>query len=336
MLPTRLFTHISPTPEVQTMTNKQAMTENRSMRRRLNYRTADALWGYAFVTLPLIGLFVFVVIPLIMTIYASFTNWPLGQSIFSAKWVGFKNYTSMFEKDLFWKSLENTFFYLIGIPIGLTLSLIFACTMNRGARYESAFRVIYYVPVVSSLVAVSFVFQRLFMSDGGAINNLLMSLGVQNPPNWMSNPGYTKWVIIILAVWKGMGSSIILFIAGMQGISGTYYEAARVDGASWLYSFRKITLPLLMPVMFYLIVTGVIGGMQMYVEPRLMFTNNGPSNSTFTTVVYLYDNIFRNNKAGFGSASAVVLGVIVFVITLIQFKVNGWGEDRSEKAKKNR
>ena len=286
----------------------------------------DNLWGYAFVAIPLIGLVVFVLIPLCMSIYASFTAWPLGQPLMSAKWVGLKNYIDMFKQPLFWKSLGNTFFYMIGIPIGLLLSLIFAAAMNRGSRYENIFRVIYYIPVVSSVVAISFLFQRLFMTDGGAINAFLMSLGIENPPNWLNSPVYSKWVIIIMSVWKGLGSSIILYIAGMQGISTSYYEAAKIDGANWLYIFRKITLPLLMPVTFYLVVTGIIGGAQMYVEPRLVFTANGPANSTFTTVMHLYDYTFTNSKAGYGSAVSLVLGFIVFIVTALQFYINKKGE----------
>lgn len=287
------------------------------------FRVLDNIWGYAFVLIPIIGLVVFVLIPLCMTVYASFTAWPLGQKITSAKWVGLDNYITMFNTPLFWKSLGNTFFYMIGIPIGLVLSLVYASLMNRGTRYENVFRVIYYTPVITSTVAVSFIFQRMFMSDGGVINTYLLALGIKNPPNWMSHPGYTKWVIIIMAVWKGLGNSIILYIAGMQGISRTYYEAAKIDGASWFYTFRKITIPLLMPVTFYLVVTGIIGGAQMYVEPRLVFAGNGPANSTFTTVIHLYDNTFRYSKAGYGSAVANVLGIIVFVITAFQFYING-------------
>ena len=298
------------------------------------FRVLDNIWGYAFVLIPIISLVVFVVIPLCMSIYASFTAWPLGQKITSAKWVGLNNYITMFNTPLFWKSLGITFFYMIGIPIGLVLSIIYAALMNRGTRYENVFRVIYYTPVITSTVAVSFIFQRMFMSDGGVVNNYLMALGIKNPPNWMSHPGYTKWVIIIMAVWKGLGSSIILYIAGMQGISRTYYEAAKIDGASWFYTFRKITIPLLMPVTFYLIVTGIIGGAQMYVEPRLIFTGNGPANSTFTTVIHLYDNTFRYSKAGYGSAVANILGIIVFIITAFQFYINGRRE-RYEETKTN-
>ena len=294
--------------------------------RGLNYRQKDALWGYGMIAIPLIGMLIFTLIPFGMSVYASFTSWPMGQAIEKAKVVGVKNYVDMFNNKLFWQSLGNTFYYMIGIPIGLAISLLLAAAMNRGTHYEKVFRVVYYVPVISSVVAITFVFQQIFNSDVGIINEGLRAIGVADPPNWMSHAGYTKWVIIIMAVWKGLGSSIILYIAGMQGVSRSYYEAAQVDGANWWQSFTRITLPLLMPVTFYLIVTGVIGGAQMYVEPRLMFTGNGPNNSTFTTVIHLYDRTFANSKAGYGSAVAVFLAVIVFILTLIQFRLNGKGD----------
>lgn len=275
------------------------------------------------IALPFIGMIIFLIIPFAMSVYASFTAWPLGQPIRDAKVIGLSNYIEMFKAPLFRKSLSNTFFYMIGIPIGLVISVVLAQLMNRGTKFENTFRVIYYIPVVTSTVAVSFVFQRLFMTDGGgSINNFLSSIGIANPPNWLGHPSYTKWVIIIMSVWKGLGGSIILYIAGMQGISETYYEAAKIDGASGLQSFFRITMPLLSPVTFYLIVTSVIGGAQMFVEPRLIFANNGPANSTFTTVIYLYDYTFRNSRAGYGSAIAVTLGFIVFVLTAIQLYVN--------------
>ena len=282
----------------------------------------DNLWGYGFVALPLLGMAVFVVIPFGMTISSSFTNWPLGQSIFSARWIGLKNYLDMFTNPLFWKSLANTFYYMLGIPIGIALALFYASLMNRGTPAERLFRVIYYMPVITSVVAVSFIFQRLFMTDGGAVNTFLQAIGVANPPRWLSDPRYTKWVIIIMSVWKGLGGSIILYIAGMQGISKTFYEAARIDGAGTFCIFRKITFPLLMPVTFYMVVTSIIGGAQIYVEPRLIFTDNGPANSTFSTVIYLYDHTFRNSRAGFGSAIAMILSIIIFVITAIQIYFN--------------
>ncbi len=183
----------------------------------LNYRQKDALWGYGLITIPLIGMLIFVLIPFGMSVYASFTSWPMGQAIEKAKNVGLKNYIDMFNNKLFWQSLGNTFYYMIGIPIGLAISLLLAYAMNRGTHYEKVFRVVYYVPVISSVVAITFVFQQIFNSDVGIINEGLRALGVSDPPNWMSHAGYTKWVIMIMAIWKGLGSSIILYIAGMQG-----------------------------------------------------------------------------------------------------------------------
>jgi len=300
-------------------------------------RLTDNLWGYAFVFIPLLGMAIFVVIPFCMTLYSGFTNWPLGQSIFSARWIGVKNYVDMFKNQMFWKSLSNTFYYMLGIPIGIALSLLLAALMNRNTPGETIFRVIYYTPVITSVVAVSFVFQRLFMTDGGIVNTYLQFIGITNPPRWLSDPRYTKWVIIVMTVWKGIGGSIILYIAGMQGISPTFYEAAQIDGASPIYIFRKITFPLLMPVTFYMIVTSIIGGAQIYVEPRLIFTDNGPANSTFSTVIYLYDHTFRQSRAGYGSAIAMVLSIIVFIVTAIQLYINGQGAGHDRKnVKKNR
>ena len=280
---------------------------------------------------------IFIVIPFCMTLYAGFTNWPLGQSIFSVRWIGLKNYVDMFKNHLFWKSLANTFYYMLGIPIGVALSLLLAALMNRDTPGETIFRVIYYTPVITSVVAVSFIFQRLFMTDGGIVNTYLQFIGISNPPRWLSDPRYTKWVIIIMSVWKGLGGSVILYIAGMQGISPTFYEAARIDGANPLDIFRRRTFPLLMPVTFYMVVTTIIGGAQIFVEPRLIFTDNGPANSTFSTVIYLYDHTFRQSRAGYGSAIAMVLSIIVFVVTAIQIYINGMGAEHDRKnVKKNR
>ncbi len=282
----------------------------------------ENIWGYAFIVLPFIGLILFTLLPLIISIYSSFTAWPLGQSLFDAKFIGWDNYKEVLNSDMFWKSLGNTFYYMIGIPIGLVISLILAMMMNRGTRYENTFRVIYYIPVITSTVAISFVFRQLFSSDSGIVNNILSNFGIEDTPFWLSDPRYTKWVIIIMTVWKGIGNSIIMYIAGMQGIDAGLYEAATIDGANSWKRFRYITIPLLRPVTFYLIVTSVIGGTQMYTEPRLVYTANGPANSTFTTVIHLYDYTFVHSRAGYGSAVAVILAIIVFILTAMMLYSN--------------
>lgn len=302
--------------------NQKRENDKKKSRRLSSSAVRENLWGYSFVALPIIGMIVFVVIPFAMSIYSSFTAWPLGQSVFDAKFIGFKNYSRLFQDARFWDSLKNTFYYMVGIPIGLILSLFFASLMNRKTKSNNFFRVIYYTPVICSVVAITFIFQHLFTSDGGGINGILQSLGVEDLPLWFHSPFYARMMIVAMCVWKGLGVSIILYIAGMQGISPTYYEAAKIDGAGWFQTFRKITLPLLTPVTFYLVVTGIIGGAQMYVEPRLLFNNYGPGESTFTTVMYLYDQTFWHSKAGYGAAIAIILGVIIFAVTAIQFSVN--------------
>ena len=282
----------------------------------------ENIWGYAFIVLPFIGLILFTLLPLIISIYSSFTAWPLGQSLFDAKFIGWDNYKEVLNSDMFWKSLGNTFYYMIGIPIGLVISLTLAMMMNRGTRYENTFRVIYYIPVITSTVAISFVFRQLFSSDSGIVNNILSNFGIEDTPFWLSDPRYTKWVIIIMTVWKGIGNSIIMYIAGMQGIDAGLYEAATIDGANSWKRFTYITIPLLRPVTFYLIVTSVIGGTQMYTEPRLVYTANGPANSTFTTVIHLYDYTFVHSRAGYGSAVAVILAIIVFILTAMMLYSN--------------
>ncbi|MBR3644084.1 MAG: sugar ABC transporter permease, partial [Parasporobacterium sp.] len=191
---------------MQKTADKPAVSSKARKSGGLNNRQKDTLWGYALIAIPFIGMIIFTLIPFGMSVYTSFTSWPMGQPIAKAKFVGLKNYIDAFKNPLFWKSLTNTFFYMIGIPIGLVISLILAAAMNRGTRYEKVFRVIYYVPVISSVVAITFVFQQIFNADVGVINEGLRFLGIKNPPNWMSHASYTKWVIIILSVWKGLGS----------------------------------------------------------------------------------------------------------------------------------
>lgn len=303
------------------------MKKLKNKRKNNSIRFNESFWGYAFIIIPFLGMIIFTLIPFFMTIYSSLTSWPMGQALSDAKFIGLKNYAEAFKSDMFWKSLGNTFYYMLGIPIGLLLAVIFASLMNRDAAYEGTFRVIYYIPAICSTVAISFVFQRLFSSDGGLINKLLMKLGVENPPIWMSDPRYTKWVIIIMNVWRGLGSSIIIYVSGMQAISNDLYEAAEIDGANKLQKFTNITVPLLRPVTFYLVVTGVINGAQMYVEPRLIFEGNGPVNSTFTTVMYLYDYAFANSRAGYSSSIAIMLAIIVFGLTIVQFYINRRSRD---------
>jgi len=237
--------------------------------------------------------------------------------------------------------MRHTAFYMIGIPIGLVLSTLAALGMNRaifGTKGISvAFRVIYYLPVISSVVAISLLFSSLFNLNG-MMNKVLGLFTVKGkflglfgsvPVAWNQAP-YNRISLIILMVWRGLGGSTLLLIAGLQGVSPTYYEAARLDGAGAGAAFFRITLPLLMPVYFFLIVTSIIGGAQLYVEPSLIY---GDTNiQTKTVVQYIYYTRFGGDgskQAGLASAAAMVLAVFVFIVTAIEFWINNLlGRDR--------
>ena len=278
--------------------------------------------GYVFALPFIIGFLGFTLIPIVSSLYYSFTDYNLIQK---ESWIGTSNYFRLFQDDRFWMSLKVTMKYvIISVPSKLCFALLVAMLLTRKTKLTGFYRSLFYVPsLIGGSIAVALVWKELF-SRNGLINQTLGIVDIK-PVSWFGDQRMAMIPLILMTVWQ-FGSSMIIFAAGLKEIPGTYYEAAKIDGANWLYIFRKITLPLLMPVTFYLVVTGVIGGAQMYVEPRLVFTVNGPANSTFTTVMHLYDYTFTNSKAGYGSAVSLVLGFIVFIVTALQFYINKKGE----------
>ena len=300
------------------------MTKTQEQKRRKSgkMQLKEDFWGYLFILPVLIGIVVFVAIPMFLTVYASFTAWPGGASIFNWRLIGFRNYQYiLFEDPLFWRSIGNTLFYMIGIPIGLALSLLAALGMNRAIRGAQAFRVIYYIPAISSPVAISLLFRFMF-DYRGIVNQMLFFL----PDLRWGLPPWDRVSLIILMVWRGLGGSALLFLAGLQGVSQSYYEAARLDGASRLQMTVKITVPMLMPVIFFLVVTGVIGGAQLYVEPNMIFGND--NRYIMTVVQHIFELRFSRLRGNVASAASVVLAALIFFVTAVQFWING----RREKA----
>lgn len=290
--------------------------------RKGRMKRQDNLWGWIFVAIPIVATIVFTLIPVIMTIAASFTNWTMLKPIFESKVMGIANYQKLFGDKTMWRTLGNTMIYMIGVPIGMVLSLLLAICMNRDIVGKNAFRVIYYIPVVASVVSISLLFQNLFDFDG-LVNKLIVALGGKRV-DW-ATPAYTKPLIIIMMTWKGLGGTILLFLAGLQGVNQTYYEAAKLDGAGTVKIFFKITMPQLTPVLFYVLVTSVIGGFQLFTEPFLFYGNSKNPFNEMTLVMYLYNQAFGTTvRGGYASAMAIFLAVLVFLATGIQFLVNKW------------
>lgn len=280
-------------------------------------------WGLAFVASPFIGFCIFMAFPIVFAFIASLTKWN-GMNNMMDNFVGLKNYIKLFSDAKFWKVLLNTVIYMIGIPCGMGLGILIAMGMNRKIKGIKILRTMYYIPVISSLVAVSILWMWVFNYDFGLLNSIIKAVSGIHGPNWLGDKFWVKVSLIIFMTWKGLGSSIILYLSGLQGIPRDYYEAAMIDGANRWDLFKNITWPLVSPVTFYLLITGLIGGFQVFVEIVVMVPNGGLNYSAATVVFYLYEKAFSNNQMGYASAIAFVLGIIIFIITAIQFK----GQDK--------
>lgn len=274
--------------------------------------------AFLFILIPIIGFVLFSMIPFFISLYASFTDWNgIGQMNF----IGMKNYQNLIKDKYFWQTLSNTFYLMLGIPIGLMISFLLASALSRKIVGKTIFRVIYYIPVVSSLAAISILWQWAYNGDFGLVNQVLDLVGIEGP-NWLQNVNTVKPAIIIMAVWKGVGYSMLLYLAAIQSVPRTFYEAAELDGASAFQRFRYITWPMVKPITFFLIVTNIIGGSQIFTEINIMTPTGGPQYASASVIWYLWRQAFSNWKMGYASAISVVLGIIIFIITALQFYMN--------------
>ncbi|MDR7382744.1 carbohydrate ABC transporter permease [Promicromonospora iranensis] len=275
-------------------------------------------WALAFVAAPVIGYLLFTLYPVGFAVYASLTNW---NGLGVMRFVGLENYVRLVSDKNFLESLYNTFFYMIGIPIGLAVSLALAVAMNRKIVGLTAFRTIYYVPVISSLAAIAILWQWAYNGDFGLVNQALALVGIDGP-NWLASTFWAKPAIILMAIWKGLGFSMILYLAAIQSVPRSLYEAAQLDGANGWQRFRTITLPMVRPVTFFLVVTNVIAGAQLFTEINIMTPTGGPEYSTASAVWHIWRQAFKYQQMGYATAMAIVLGLLILVVTLIQFRLN--------------
>lgn len=287
-------------------------------RKRSALLRREHYWGLAFITPPFIGFLIFMAFPIVFAFVASLTKWN-GMNVMTEQFVGLRNYAKLMSDAKFWKTLLNTIIYMIGIPCGMILGILIAMGMNRKIRGIKVLRTLYYIPVISSLVAVAILWMWVFNYDYGLLNSIVKLISGQKGPNWLGDEFWVKVSMIIFMTWKGLGTSIILYLAGLQNIPRDYYEAAKIDGASGFALFKNITWPLVSPVTFYLLITGLIGGFQVFVEILVMVPTGGLNYSAATVVFYLYECAFGANRMGYGSAMAFILAIIIFIITAINF-----------------
>ncbi|WP_206099729.1 carbohydrate ABC transporter permease [Longirhabdus pacifica] len=278
---------------------------------------------YIFIAPAIIILTVFSIIPIVVALFISFTDLNLkGLADWSnISFIGLENYASLLSDEVFHRSIFNTFFYVIfGVPLVIFFSLSIALLLNYGSSLLfKIFRGVYYMPSITNIIAVAVVWGYLYNTEYGLINYLLSLVHVDKIP-WLGEPTIAKISLIILAVWKGIGINMIIFLAALQGIPKMYYEAAEIDGANRFQRLFYITIPLLRFAIFFVTVTTLIGWLQFFEEPFIM-TKGGPLDGTISMSLFIYKNGFQFSEFGYAAAGSFVLFIFIIIVTLLQFKL---------------
>lgn len=278
--------------------------------------------AYIFLAPALSAIFVFFFIPVLAAFIISFTDfdiYALGD-ISTVRFVGLNNYIKLFDDPLFFTALKNTFYFVImSGPLSIAVSLGAALLLNsKLVKYKSIFRLSYFIPVVTTLVAVAIVWRFIYHPKFGIINYLLSLIGIA-PIDWLGEPSTAMPAIVLMSVWKNFGYNMIIFIAGLQNIPEDLYEAASIEGASEWQQFKSITLPMLAPTTIFISIITMIGYFQLFAEPYVM-TQGGPLNSTLSIVQFMYQEGFRWWNMGYSAAIAFVLFFIIMIGTIVQLK----------------
>lgn len=273
--------------------------------------------SYSLILPTVVYFLIFIVFPIAYSIWLSFLNWD-GMSP-DARYIGLRNYEKLLSTPRFWNSLAVTGYYVAGlVPLRMAAALFLALLLNQKIRGLTFYRTLYFMPVVTSMVAVSMVFLWIFDPTWGIANWLLEIFGLP-PSQWLADPTTAMPSLILMSVWKSVGYDMVIYLAGLQGIPEVYYEAAKIDGAGRWAQLRHITWPLLMPTTFFILVTAIIGATQVF-DSVFVMTQGGPLESTSVIVYYLYQEAFRFFHMGYAAAIAWVLFLIILALTLIQWK----------------
>ncbi|RUS48525.1 carbohydrate ABC transporter permease [Cohnella sp. AR92] len=275
----------------------------------------DGFWAFLMLLPNVLGFLLFLLAPVLATFAISFSDWNLTDDF---RFNGFDNYKELASDPVFHKVLGNTFYFtLVSVPIGIVLSLLLAVFLNQKLRFIRFYRAAFFIPVISSMVAVSVIWQWIYNPEFGLLNYALSWFGIDGPA-WLTSPKWAMPAVIITSIWKSLGFNMLLFLAGLQSISESYYEAADIDGARWYSKFARITVPLLSPTTFFVTVMSIINSFQVFDMAYLM-TQGGPARSTSVLVYYVFQNAFQYFRMGYASAMAYVLFFIVLIVTFIQF-----------------
>ncbi|WP_141501974.1 carbohydrate ABC transporter permease [Paenibacillus luteus] len=286
-----------------------------------NWMKRQQLLGYLFIGPNMLGVVLFFILPAIYSLYLVFTDYKFMAPKMS--FIGLDNVKRLLHDEIFYVSLQNTIVFLLAVPVSIGLAFLVALALNRKLFFKKTLRALYFMPYITSGVAVAFVWMLLFHPKQGPINAILTSLGVTNPPGWLSTTEYSMLAIDIIWIWFMLGYNMIIYLAALQEISGELLEAAKIDGAKPYQVTYKIVWPLVSPTTFLLMITGLIMTIKTFGIIQAI-TQGGPGNSTMILSLFVYKNAFRYYEMGYAATISWALFFIIMLITLVQW----WGQKR--------
>lgn len=274
--------------------------------------------GLFFVSPWIVGFCVFLAYPLIASIYFSFCDYSV---LKSPVFIGLDNYKELFQDELFWTALKNTLLYaVIAFPAGLMTALILAMLLNAKVKGMAAYRTIFFIPSLVPQVSLAVLWLWVLNGEHGVLNVVLSKVGITGP-NWLSDPAWSKPAMVVMSVW-GVGNAVLIYLAGLQDVPQQLIEAAELDGANGWQKTRNVTIPMISPVILFNGIMGIIGTLQVFAVPYIMFPNGTPARSTYFYAMYLFDNAFKYQKMGYASAMGWIMFLIVLALTLTSLKVS--------------
>jgi multiple sugar transport system permease protein len=280
----------------------------------------ENLVAWLFLAPNLIGYIIFKLIPIVFSLVLSFSDWNLISGLGGIKFIGIKNFVNLWSDTVFLKALLNTIiFAAVSVPCSVFLALILAVILNDKIFFKGLVRLGFYLPNIASMVAISVVWSILYLPEYGPINMFLKSVGIAHPPGWLTSTHWALPSIMIMSIWQVLGYNAVILLAGLTGIPKSIYEAAEIDGANSIQKFFRITIPMLSPTLFFVTVISIIGSFQVFTQVNVM-TQGGPGNSTSVLVYYIYQLAFQFNKIGYANAVGWVLFIMVFIVTMFQWK----------------
>ncbi|GGH39283.1 carbohydrate ABC transporter permease [Paenibacillus segetis] len=300
-----------PVPDIQREPRKKFWTPHRK----------EALIGWLFLTPEIIGMLFLNVFALGFSLYLSLSKWDLLTGVKGIEFTGFDNYVKLFHDPTIIQAVKNNLIYMIlTVPIPIAIALVLAVLIQNSVFFKDYFKVAFFIPYISSIIAVAAVWSALFHPSLGPINQFLMDIGISNPPKWLVDPKTSLLSIAIISSWASLGYTIIIYMAGLTNISNEMYEAADIDGAGPLKKFFSITIPMLRPTTFFLLITMLIGSFKVF-DVIAYLTEGGPNNSSMVLVYRIYEEGFVYHNMGYASTISWLLFGIIGIITALTWKM---------------